>query len=160
MAEANSISSKESRPVITERDILFECPSCGKNLVVDESAEGAIVDCPRCYIKVIVPPKAQPDAKAVIAQPAPPPVAAPSESNPTAPESSGLQERGATLGNQLKEIQMQRTEIHNRVASRLNEMNRDLVLLARLDATQQKLVAEWNQLVNSAKPSNKDKTGS
>jgi hypothetical protein len=47
---------------------------------------------------------------------------------------------------------MQRTEIHNRVASRLNELNRDLVLLARLDATQQKLVGEWNQLVSAAKP--------
>jgi hypothetical protein len=60
-------------------------------------------------------------------------------------------ERGAALGYQLKEIQMQRTEIHNRVASRLNELNRDLVQLARLDATQQNLVAEWNQLVGAPK---------
>lgn len=144
MAETNSNPARASAPVITERDILFECPSCGKNLVVDESAEGVIVDCPRCAIKVIVPPKARPDVKAVAASPTPPPVAASSSA-------TDLQGAGATLGHQLREIQMQRTEIHNRVASRLNELNRDLVLLARLDATQQKLVGEWNQLVGAPK---------
>ena len=160
MAEANTTPTKPSAPVITERDILFECPSCGKNLVVDESAEGAIVDCPRCNIHVIVPPKTGP-VIAVSSEPAPapapvvPPQPAPAAVVPTIPiesaDAAGLQAKGSTLGNQLKEIQMQRTEIHNRVASRLNEMNRDLVLLARLDATQQKLVSEWNQVVGVPK---------
>ena len=159
MAEANSTPAKTSAPVITERDILFECPSCGKNLVVDESAEGAIVDCPRCYIKVIVPPKIQPvaaqprpatpaPAPAAPPPPVPPPPAAPT---PEISDAAGLQARGAAFGNQLKELQMQRTEIHNRVASRLNELNRDLVMLARLDATQQKLVGEWIQVVGPSK---------
>jgi DNA-directed RNA polymerase subunit RPC12/RpoP len=149
MGETQTNPSKISPPVITERDILFECPACGKNLVVDESAEGVIVDCPRCSIQVIVPPKARPEVKA--STPSSPP-----SQTATAPKAAvatpDVQSRGATLGNQLREIQMQRTEIHNRVASRLNELNRDLVLLARLDATQQKLVAEWNQLVGIPKP--------
>jgi DNA-directed RNA polymerase subunit RPC12/RpoP len=150
MGETNSNPTKTSAPVITERDILFECPSCGKNLVVDESAEGAIVDCPRCAIKVIVPPKVRPEIRTSTPQPPPPAPSAPPNVTTTA-SSTDLQARGATLGNQLREIQMQRTEIHNRVASRLNELNRDLVLLARLDATQQKLVGEWNQLLGSQK---------
>ena len=43
--------------VVTNQDILFDCPSCGKSLVVDVSAEGMIVDCPQCRTNVIVPPR-------------------------------------------------------------------------------------------------------
>ena len=38
-------------------DILFECPACGKSMVIDLSAQGMIVDCDGCGINVIVPPK-------------------------------------------------------------------------------------------------------
>lgn len=40
---------------ITPRDILFECPNCGKSMVIDESAVGMMVDCPQCPAQVIVP---------------------------------------------------------------------------------------------------------
>src|SRR5258706_16166868 len=60
MAGSESVSSKTNELAITPRDILFACPSCGKNLVVDEAAEGMIVNCPQCKTAVIVPPKPAP----------------------------------------------------------------------------------------------------
>ena len=42
---------------VTASDIVFDCPACGKSLVVDQAAEGMIVDCPQCRTNVIVPPK-------------------------------------------------------------------------------------------------------
>src|SRR6266850_4793422 len=48
---------------ITPGDILFECPSCGKSMVIDESAVGMIVDCPRCPAQVIVPSRPAPPAE-------------------------------------------------------------------------------------------------
>ena len=57
MATFEPSDSKMNELVVSPRDILFECPSCGKNLVVDEAAQGLIIDCPQCHISVIVPPK-------------------------------------------------------------------------------------------------------
>jgi len=48
---------------ITPRDILFECPNCSKSMVIDESAVGKIVDCPRCPTQVIVPSRPAPPAE-------------------------------------------------------------------------------------------------
>jgi DNA-directed RNA polymerase subunit RPC12/RpoP len=125
---------------MSPRDILFECPACRKSLVVDEAAEGLIVDCPQCHINVIVPPKPAPPkpapAKPVVAQP---PVAA--------TESDDLRSRLVTITSKLKELQTQRTEINNRLASRLNDINRDLVMQARLETAQQQVIAELTQLV-------------
>jgi len=136
--------------VISANDILFECPSCGKSLVVDESAEGLIVDCPQCQSNVIVPPK---QSKSVLA---PPPQTTRArvlkdDLKPAAAklDSGGelsLQQRLGVLTSQLKELQAQRTEVANRIASRLNEVNRDLVIMARLETSQQQIIREWTQL--------------
>jgi predicted RNA-binding Zn-ribbon protein involved in translation (DUF1610 family) len=48
---------KTQEIVVSSNDILFECPSCGKSLVVEEDAEGLIISCPKCQTSVIVPPK-------------------------------------------------------------------------------------------------------
>lgn len=128
---------------VTSSDILFECPSCGKSLVVDEAAEGMIIDCPRCRTNVIVPPRSTVSA--------PPPPALKVESKPIAEGKSAAanvspEKRLGVLTGQLKEIQSQRTEVSSRIATRLNEVNRDLVMLARLDTSQQQILSEWNQL--------------
>ena len=140
----------ESFVTVTPRDIMFECPACSKSLVVDEAATGLIVDCPQCHINVIVPPKATPSIPLT-----PPPTSAqlkpaglPPEVKPGGAGADNLKERVAALGNQLKELQTQRTEINNRIAARLNELNRDLVLLARLETSQQQVLGEWQQLVS------------
>jgi uncharacterized protein involved in exopolysaccharide biosynthesis len=52
----------------------------------------------------------------------------------------------ASLSGKLKELQTQRTELTNRMATRLNEVNRDLVMLARLETSQQQVIGELNQL--------------
>ena len=57
------------------------------------------------------------------------------------------QKRLTVLAGQLKELQTQRGEVTGRIASRLNEVNRDLVMLARLETSQQQILSEWNQLV-------------
>jgi hypothetical protein len=56
------------------------------------------------------------------------------------------------LAGQLKEIQAQRTEVTNRIATRLNEVNRDLVMIARLETSQQQILKEWVQLVEKISP--------
>jgi uncharacterized protein len=48
---------KRTEVVITPGDVLFECPSCGKCMVIDESATGMIVECEQCRTNVIVPSK-------------------------------------------------------------------------------------------------------
>jgi DNA-directed RNA polymerase subunit RPC12/RpoP len=57
--ETSPTGSGPVSPAITvsEEDILFECPRCGKSMVVDQKAAGLIVDCPQCHIDVVVPSK-------------------------------------------------------------------------------------------------------
>jgi uncharacterized Zn finger protein (UPF0148 family) len=132
---------------ITPRDILFECPACGKSLVVDETAEGLTIPCPQCHINVIVPPKQTSPSSA---PPAPAKSTAPAtskKSEPESAESNTLHERLVALAGQLKELQTQRTEVTGRVASRVNEVNRDLILLARLETSQRQVLSELNQIV-------------
>jgi DNA-directed RNA polymerase subunit RPC12/RpoP len=132
---------------IGPHDIVFECPSCGKSLVVEDKAEGLVVPCPRCSASVIVPPR---EKALPVAKPAVKPVPVTVPVRPAAPVLSGsVPDRLAGLLHQLKEMQTQRTEIGNRVATHLNEVTRDLVALSRLDATQQELVTQWAQVVAS-----------
>ena len=136
---------------VTTHDIMFECPSCGKSLVVDEAAAGLIVDCPQCRINVIVPPKSVPAGAPQTQTPSVPqakPAFPPGDAKSAGPDAGSLKERLAALGNQLKELQTQRTEINNRIAARLNELNRDLLLLARVETSQQQLLSEWQQLIS------------
>jgi len=130
-------------------DIEFECPACTKSLVVDEAAEGMIVDCPQCRTNVIVPPKS---VKAEPLTTAAKHDFTPSEHVSTRPGEVTPQKRFATFAGQLKEIQAQRSEVTNRRATRLNEVNRDLVMIARLETSQQQILKEWIQLVEKLSP--------
>lgn len=47
---------------ITARDIVFECPRCGKSMVIDDAAIGLMVECVRCRANVIVPGRLAPEA--------------------------------------------------------------------------------------------------
>jgi predicted RNA-binding Zn-ribbon protein involved in translation (DUF1610 family) len=40
---------------VTERDIVFDCPHCGGELVIDQAGAGMQVDCPFCHMTVDVP---------------------------------------------------------------------------------------------------------
>jgi DNA-directed RNA polymerase subunit RPC12/RpoP len=129
---------------VTTSDILFECPACGKSLVVEDTAEGMIIDCPQCRTNVIVPPKST--------KPTPLPTGMKDEPKPvevskSAPVEVPPRKRIAVLADQLKEIQSQRTEITGRMAARLNDVNRDIVMMARLETSEQQIISEWNQLL-------------
>jgi len=41
--------------VVTPQDVMFDCPSCGKSMVIEESAIGAVIECVGCQQQVIVP---------------------------------------------------------------------------------------------------------
>ena len=41
----------------SDRDIMFECPACGKNLGIDERGAGLVVTCPDCGQRMQVPTK-------------------------------------------------------------------------------------------------------
>ena len=145
-----STKAESSDIVVTNQDILFDCPSCGKSLVVDVSAEGMIVDCPQCRTNVIVPPRSSTRSE----PPASVTRAVPSKEEAKYAEETGssttdvpAQKRLAVLASQLKELQTQRGEVTGRIAARLNEVNRDLVMLARLETSQQQILSEWNHLV-------------
>ncbi len=130
---------------INPRDIFFECPACNKSLVVDETAEGMMVKCPKCHINVIVPPKAE-------AHMPPPSATAEAPARPTEavkpPESgSELHQRLNVLSSQMREQQTQWAEGTNRIASHINEVNRELIVLGRLEASHKQMLKEWNQLV-------------
>ena len=142
--------ARDEDAMVTTTDILFECPSCGKSLVVDAAGEGMIIDCPQCRTNVIVPPRSagrsEPPASATRAAPSKED-AKPSEEPRSGAADVPAQKRLAVLAGQLKEIQAQRTEVTSRIAARLNDVNRDLVMLARLETSQQQALSEWNQLV-------------
>lgn len=127
-----SLESAHADMDVSTNDILFECPSCRKSLVVDETAEGMIIECPQCHINVIVPPRAGE---------APDPAPEPAVSN-------DAQARLAAIAGKLKELQTQRTEINNRLAARMNEVNRDVVMMARLEASHQQVLRELAELTS------------
>ena len=58
MAESPNIASvSTTEPLdITERDIVFNCPHCKGELVVDKEGEGMSFECSHCGGEVIVPP--------------------------------------------------------------------------------------------------------
>jgi septal ring factor EnvC (AmiA/AmiB activator) len=143
------MKQSEERPSVTisARDIIFECPSCGKSLVVDAAAEGNIVDCPQCRINLIVPPRPVPAAPLPSASAASSAIASSTiDIQIDSKRLAELKERLAALANQLKDLQAQRTELHNRLASHINEINRDLVMMARIETSQQKLLGEWQKV--------------
>jgi hypothetical protein len=143
MATSESANPQHAQVTITPRDILFECPACGKNLVVDDAAEGLIVDCPQCHTSVIVPPKPE----------SPPKPTGELRPGSTARDSvpsdnDDVRGRLTTITGKLRELQTQRAEINNRLASRMNDINRDLVMMARLETSQQQVISELNQIVS------------
>jgi DNA-directed RNA polymerase subunit RPC12/RpoP len=40
---------------LSERDIVFDCPACGKSLAIDEEGAGLVVVCPKCGTRMRVP---------------------------------------------------------------------------------------------------------
>lgn len=166
-------STPDETASISENDILFECPSCGKSLVVEESAEGMIIDCPQCETNVIVPPRSS--AADPAAPSAPPAAEPPTPSTPStepakpapshattqpiptlaeAPNVAKLHEEMTALATRIKEVQTQWADATNRIATRINDINRELVGLSRLEGSHKQALKDWNQLVGKLAQAN------
>jgi predicted RNA-binding Zn-ribbon protein involved in translation (DUF1610 family) len=55
MENAPSTGVGNEEITITPQDVLFDCPRCGKSMVIDESAIGIVIECQGCQQQVIVP---------------------------------------------------------------------------------------------------------
>ena len=122
--------------VVTPRDILFECPSCLKSLVVDEAAEGMIVNCPKCRTSVIVPPKPAP----AFAPPPPTKMGKPVEKAQSAAEGDDLRGRLVTITGKLKELEGQDIKVEavafgNKGFGFLNRIGAKVVSVMEQDGT-------------------------
>ena len=92
-ARSSTEASKKPPLVVTERDIVFNCPHCRGELVVDQEGAGLEVPCSHCGQLLIVPPP-RPAAAALIPSPAPPTPTA-SAAVPTNPAPRSLPEVAA-----------------------------------------------------------------
>ncbi|MBR2921181.1 MAG: hypothetical protein IKC27_07505 [Kiritimatiellae bacterium] len=50
-----SIDDSDGGAEIRDTDIVFECPNCGKQLVIDYRGAGLQINCSRCASQVLVP---------------------------------------------------------------------------------------------------------
>ena len=57
MSDSENIHERDlkDQKVFEGEDIIFDCPLCGKNLVVEKIAMGHKVDCPGCHKPIVVP---------------------------------------------------------------------------------------------------------
>ena len=157
MAPQNSVAqevSQDSRKklllVVTERDIVFNCPNCQGELVVDRDGEGMEVPCSHCGTMLTVPahqPRAamdQPSVTLVASRNAEPP--APERPERTfdfstfAPEQ--LQRRRDELKHQLKENRSQDTEMRGHVNRANMELHRLQLRLKTLQERYRDIEAE------------------
>ena len=142
---------------IREDDILFDCPICGKNLVIEGIGRGLKILCPQCQSKIEVPnPKeTPPEENKTGASPPPPPGAGkPPEKAGAAPgkelseekarpfdpakfegwDTAKLQDRFKELKNLLKENTSQRTETIEYISHANLRLQRETIKLRKLEA--------------------------
>ncbi len=52
---ANNTGAVEEETIIRDTDIVFDCPHCGYNLVIDYRGAGLPITCTNCHEAVLVP---------------------------------------------------------------------------------------------------------
>ena len=153
-AASETESGANSKPtlVIGERDIVFNCPNCQGELVVDRDGAGLSVPCSHCGQAITIPNYQQP-----------PPVLGPLQTSeptePTAPtpvrhfDFAGkareqLERRFNELKNQLKENRSQDTEMRGHVNRATIDLHRLQLKLKKLQERQTDIDAEINALAD------------
>ncbi len=134
--------------VITERDIVFNCPFCQGELVVDRDGAGLEVSCSHCSQTLTVPPfqpraAAEPPANLRTGQNADPATEAPArvfDFVAFTPEQ--LQRRLDELKHQLKENRSQDTEMRGHVNRVTMELHRLQLRLKKLQERHGDIEAE------------------
>jgi DNA-directed RNA polymerase subunit RPC12/RpoP len=128
-------------PVVTERDIVFNCVRCQGELVVDQEGEGLEVQCPHCGNSLVIPAHqgktGQNPNQAAVA------VAAASERFDFRGFSADqLGRRVEELRHQLKENRSQDTELRGHVGRATMELHRLQLRLQKLRDRQLEIEAE------------------
>lgn len=135
--------------VITERDIVFNCPSCQGQLVVDRDGAGLEVSCSHCGQLLTVPPH---EPRAVAEQPSIALAGRHPETAATEPPARAfdfadfspeqLQRRLDELKHQLKENRSQDTEMRGHVNRATMELHRLQLRLKKLQERHGDIEAE------------------
>lgn len=158
----------EAPVTASDSDIVFNCPHCGGELVVDRAGAGMTFNCPHCGGRVTVPPYSPPsgrsgagDSNAGLT-----PTAAPAAARLPGKKAVDLNfdfsgqskelvtKRIDELKFQLKENQSQTTEMRGHLNRAVIEMNRLQLKLQKLQdrgsAVEQELAAAKEHLEKSA----------
>ena len=136
--------------VVTDRDIVFNCPACGGELVVDMAGAGLECPCSHCG-NVLTIPAHQPRAEASAAvgvrlhsndhqEPPPAPPARQFDFSGHTPEQ--LERRLGELSHQLKENRSQDTEMRGHVGRATMELHRLQLRLKTLQERHADIEAE------------------
>ena len=154
--EANPAGNKKLMLVVTERDIVFTCPSCQGELVVDLAGAGMEVPCSHCGHLLKVPEYAPrpPVSPASVKPPAPgsqPAAPAPTRQfdfSDHTPEQA--ERRLGELAHQLKENRSQDTEMRGHVNRAMMELHRLQLRLKKLQERHADIEAELAALRSHA----------
>lgn len=130
---------------ITDRDIVFDCEHCEKQLVIDRDGSGRAFDCPHCGGNVTVP-----DYDVYIRQKQEEEEKIRPVYNYQDMSEEDLLEKEQLLIRQLKENQSQRTEIQGHINKETIQLHRRKLQLQKLLDKQQDLASQ-EKAVNEAK---------
>ncbi len=162
---SDTIMQLEAPVEVSDVDIVFNCPHCQGELVVDRQGGGMTFNCPHCGGRVTVPPYSPPSAggaKSGEGEPTPAPHAMRLPGRKVVDlhfDFSGqskeqLQKRIDELKFQLKENQSQTTEMRGHLNRAVIEMNRLQLKLQKLQdrgtGVEQELTAAKTQLEKTA----------
>ena len=134
-------------PVIGESDIVFACPSCAGELVVDREGAGLTVPCPHCSQPLTIPAFSPGSVlltpSADNSQEAAPPVPAVKRHFDFAGQTpEEIERRSRDLKHQLKENRSQDTEMRGHVNRATMELHRLQLRLKKLQERQADIEAE------------------
>lgn len=135
--------------IITERDLVFYCPHCRWELIVDQQGAGLEVECPHCRRALVIP--AESAAPPAPPEPAPALPAAPPLFDFSGHSPEQITQRLGELSHQLKENQSQDMEMRGHINRATIELHR---LQLKLKKLQDRKTAIENELtaLRSASP--------
>ncbi len=150
MAENSSNTPSRDKVIITERDIVFDCPTCQGVLVVDRDGEGMKLKCVHCGAPVLVPKQktqVAEGARVVSTTPKPSQTTNPAQAPPRQKLSfdfsklslEDVEVRLGVLRLQLKENESQRVETRG-------HLNRTMLQLHRHQMQMERLVSRQNEI--------------
>ncbi|MBS0658663.1 MAG: hypothetical protein JSR82_10515 [Verrucomicrobia bacterium] len=167
-SSADTLMQLEAPVAATDNDIVFNCPHCGGELVVDRAGAGMTFNCPHCGGRVTVPPYSPPSGRSGAGDSNAGLGASPVHGAARLPQKKAVElnfdfsgqsrelvgKRIDELKFQLKENQSQTTEMRGHLNRAVIEMNRLQLKLQKLQdrgsAIEQELVAAKDFLEKGA----------